>query len=372
MRWLLLVLLFGVAGPAMAEQRYVGEQTIWEDTVWEGDILIDGILTVAAEVRLEIRPGTTVRFTRFDSNNDGFGEHEIFIQGQLLALGTADQPIRFTAADKNAFPGYWGAINMMGSEEDNQLRHCIIEYAYRGFHAHFGKGSVEDSLFRRNLRAFQFQDSTVSVLRSRVEDNFNGLQFRDSTVTMQDCRVTGGQWGLRGVYSHLDIRNCLIERNRVNGISLRDSTLAAHANLVQNNRRGVYLQRSQGEIIGNQILNNAEHGTFFEDSTTTLTGNRIERNGRAGIRWLHSGGIIRDNSLAGNGEYAVINDGVDPLTATGNWWGTADPETISTMVRDSADRPQTGPVITAEPLSAPPVLTIDPAWSLPQFKEVMN
>lgn len=372
MKWILVLLLLVLTVPAMADNRYVGEQTIWEDTVWSGEVLIDGILTVAAEVRLEIRPGTTIRFTRLDTNNDGFGEHEIFIQGQLLALGSAEQPIRFTAAQENAFPGYWGAINMMGSEEDNQLRHCIIEYAYRGFHAHFGKGVIEDSLFRRNLRAFQFQDSTVSVLRSRIEDNFNGLQFRDSTVTMQDCRVSGGQWGLRGVYSHLEISHCLIEENRINGISLRDSTLVARSNVVQNNRKGIYLQRSQGEIVGNQILGNAEHGTFFEDSSSTLTGNQISRNGRAGIRWLHSGGTIGDNNLAGNGEYAVMNDGADSLNAEGNWWGTAEPEVISRLVRDVSDRPLVGPVITKNPLSAAPVLAIEPLRVLPNFEEVLN
>ena len=72
---------------------YQGEQTIFEDTIWDGDVLIDGILTVAAGTTLEIRPGSKIRFTRFDSNSDGIGEHEIFSQGRIVVVGTATEPV---------------------------------------------------------------------------------------------------------------------------------------------------------------------------------------------------------------------------------------------------------------------------------------
>ena len=69
--WLLLSLLLWILPlPAAADALvYRGETTLWSDTVWQGEVLVDGILTVAPGTTLEIRPGTTIRFTFFDSNN---------------------------------------------------------------------------------------------------------------------------------------------------------------------------------------------------------------------------------------------------------------------------------------------------------------
>ena len=60
----LILLSLVSALPADATLVYQGEQTLYNDTVWSGDILVDGILTVATGATLEIRPGTQVRFTR--------------------------------------------------------------------------------------------------------------------------------------------------------------------------------------------------------------------------------------------------------------------------------------------------------------------
>src|SRR5512145_1212423 len=118
MRWwmkkvflsLVLVVWAGLANAA-EPLAYRGEQTLWQDTVWDGEVLVDGILTVAPGVTLEIRPGTTVRLTPFDSNGDGIGEHELFIQGRLLALGSIERPVLFTSAAQQPRPGDWGALN---------------------------------------------------------------------------------------------------------------------------------------------------------------------------------------------------------------------------------------------------------------------
>src|SRR5512137_1634168 len=129
-RGLLFLLMMLAALPARAAEplRYQGEQTLWQDTVWDGEVVVDGILTVAAGVTLEIRPGSTVRFTRFDSNGDGIGEHELFCQGTILAVGTSDRPIRFTSAEPAPRRGDWGALNLMAAESESRLEQCVVEY----------------------------------------------------------------------------------------------------------------------------------------------------------------------------------------------------------------------------------------------------
>ena len=349
----LFLLLLGLAVPATAEVRYAGEQTLWQDTVWEGDILIDGILTVAPEVTLEIRPGTVVRFTRIDSNADGIGESELFVQGTFLATGTADQPILFTSAENDPQPGDWGAVNMMASPEENILEHCRVEYGYRGFHAHFASARISHSLFRFNRRGAQFQESTVTISDSEFVDNYNGVQFRDSTVAMARVLISGGYWGMRCVYSTLELSDSRVENNLVNGINFRDSDVSVSNCVVRSNRRGLYLQRTRGRLLANRIVQNSEHGIFLEDSTGEVVMNLVSANGRAGFRVINSPARIADNTIVDNDEYAVINDGDNDLHVGRNWWGEIEPGQLQQRVRDGKDRTGYGLVIIEQPLEKP-------------------
>ena len=349
----LLALLCSVS-PVAAAPTYSGEQTLWKDTVWKGEVLVDGVLTVAPGVTLTIRPGTLVRFTFRDTNGDGIGENEIFIQGILRAVGSDEAPIRFTSAAPHPVPGAWGAINMMMSEEENVLAHSIVEYGYRGFHAHFARAAIRDSDFRRNLRGLQFQESTVSVARCRIEDNLNGLQFRDSTVSLRDSVVTGSYWGVRGVYNELMLSNCRIENNLINGVNMRDSTLNVSDSLISGNRRGLYVQRTKLTVENSLLTDNSEHGLYLEDAEGVVRGNRIGGNGRTGIRALGFSGEIVGNDLSGNGEYSLQNDGPAAIAALGNWWGTADAARIAALIRDDWDRPGIGPVNAVAPLNEAP------------------
>ena len=335
----LLMPLTALAGEALV---YKGDQSLFEDTIWRGDILIDGILTVAAGVTLEIRPGTQVSFTRFDSNGDGIGEHEIFSQGTIQILGTAAEPVLFTSAETNPRPGDWGAINMMVSEEENLLQHCMVEFGYRGFHAHFSQAKLQNSTFRKNMRGAQFQESQVVIDSCHFLDNNNGVQFRDSKVTLNGSSISGNQWGLRCVYSDLKMTANVIENNLVNGVNIRDSKITAQGNRIVGNRRGLYMQRSEGRVVGNDLSGNSEHGIFLEDSNSEVVDNRLAENGRAGVRWLNSKGRLARNMITNNGVYGLINDGTSAVAARNNWWGTAKPDDIVAAIRDGRDRPGLG------------------------------
>lgn len=348
LRLLLIFLLLPL--PAQALLHYQGETSIFKDTVWEGEVLIDGILTVAMGTTLEIRPGTVVRFTRFDSNSDQIGERELFIQGRLLALGTAEKPIVFTSAEQNPQVGDWGAVNMMMSEDQpNLIEHSLFEYAYRGFHAHFSNAELRHSRFRFNQRGAQFQESNVLVEDCEFESNFNGLQFRDSTVKLVRSKVTNNNWGVRAVYVNLQLEDSVISGNRINGVSLRDSEFTLLNNQITGNRRGFYSQRSRGQARGNQISGNLEHGIYLEDSLIDLTENRIADNGRSGIKVQDAGGEVLNNQITGNHQLSLVNDGEDDFIIGENDF------TASPMVLDQKLRPAVGRILIAPSLDAPAV-----------------
>ena len=347
----LLILLLLLPLPAQALIHYQGENSLFQDTVWEGEVLIDGILTVAMGTTLEIRPGTRVRFTRNDSNSDQIGEHEIFIQGRLLAQGTAEEPILFTSAEPTPRAGDWGALNMMMSEEgQNLLEHCVVEYAYRGFHAHFSKAELRNSLFRFNQRGGQFQESDVVIENCTFESNFNGLQFRDSTVSLLNSKVLNNNWGVRAVYVNLQLENSQITGNRTNGISLRDSEFILQANLLQGNRRGIYLQRSRGQITANQIIGNREHGIYLEDSIADIRANLIADNGRAGLKVEHAGGLVFDNQISGNHQFTVVNGGADDFQLGSNWYAGERVENLDRHLRPAVGLIEMSPGLESSPL----------------------
>ncbi len=353
MKGLLLLLMLMVATPVLALE-YRGENTIFKDTVWQGEILIDGILTVALEATLEIRPGTRVRFVKRDSNADGIGESEIFAQGRLIARGTVENPVVFTSAEPRPAPGDWGALNMMMSENGNNLlEHCLIEYGYRGFHAHFSVAHLRAVTLRYNQRGAQFQESTVKIEDSKIIDNFNGLQFRDSTVRIENSRILDNHWGIRAVFVELEMEHNVLRGNRTNGVSLRDSKAQLSRNRIEQNRRGIYLQRSTATLTGNTVSDSLEHGIYLEDSVARVQGNLVRGSGRSGLKVLNSGGSVEGNRIELNGEYSINNAGTDDFNVGANWYGDGRfPQILDGSIRAGLGRLQ----IAAPLASAPKVV----------------
>ncbi|HWR97411.1 MAG TPA: hypothetical protein VN317_03245, partial [Candidatus Methanoperedens sp.] len=187
-----------VPPPGAAPSRvYRGEQFIGEDTLWEGEVLIDGSVMVSPAVTLTVAPGTIVRFAFRDSNGDGIGESEFFVQGRLLAEGTAAAPIVFTALD-GAGPGRWGAINLMGSDAaESRLAWALVEHSYRGLHGHFSRFRAEHAVFRDNYRSVQFQESTVALADCALIGGVSALRFRDSTAALEGLLVASNTLGVQ-------------------------------------------------------------------------------------------------------------------------------------------------------------------------------
>jgi nitrous oxidase accessory protein NosD len=239
---------------------------------------------------------------------------------------------------------------MMTAETDNLLEHCVVEHAYRGFHAHFSTAVLRDCLLRDNQRGAQFQESRVVIERCRFLDNSNGVQFRDSEVDLVDSTIARNQWGVRCVYSTLRMVGCLVEENLINGVNARAGTVTVTGNRIVANRRGLYLQKSRAVVGGNDLSGNSEHGIFLEEGNVELHGNRIVGNGRAGVRWVNGTGRLNGNAVSANGEYALLNDGSGTVDARANWWGDNSPSRIAAVIRDGSDRAGMGPVDASEPL----------------------
>jgi parallel beta-helix repeat protein len=348
LKFFILLFLILVSSAAYADEGVLRlhDHTFNTDQTWSGTVLIDGVVQFAPEATLTILPGTTVMFTKTDTDHDGIGENEIYIQGHLLARGTKEKPITFTSAEEHKRPGDWGAVNIMVSEgKRNELSNCIIEYGYRGFHMHFSKASITDSMMRDNYLGIQCQDSELTVARCVITGNRGAIVFKDSKLAIRDSVITDNYWGIRFLYGEAEITGNRLSGNLINGITFRETKVKATGNVLTGNRKGFSAEQSQVELSGNVMSGSQESGVYLKHSTGKVSGNEITRNGNSGISIEDSDVSITGNDIEGNAFYAVDNNGSMAVDARGNWWGTADGSKAAKQVYDRASSPSIGRVI---------------------------
>jgi hypothetical protein len=347
----------GRGGPA---KTYRDESFIGRDEIWEGRIRIDGTVMVAPGAVLTLRPGTVVSFAWRDTNGDGVGESELFIQGRIVARGERKRPIVFTSVGARAH-GRWGAVNIMGSDaEENVFTHCLVENSYRGLHSHFSKFRVENSLFRNNWRALQFQESTAVILGSTVTGNRSGLRFRDSTVIVEGCRVENNTSGLQTLRSRLSLISSSFVDNVQAGIHLRETEGVVAGNRITGNSPGLRASAGRFRLESNLLAGNSYGGVQLRGSVAEITGNIIHANVGNGLFVDSPSAVLKNNSFQGNLRFALENNAPTDLDAAGNFWGVKSGG-IPARIFDAGDDPRVGAVRYEPPLeTSPPVPATGP------------
>ncbi len=351
------------------------------DTVWKGRVVIEGTVRVPDTARLIILPGAEISFAFRDTNGDGIGESGIQVQGAIIAKGRPEAPIVFRAASGSR-AGLWDAINILGSDRTrNLIEYCLIENAYRGLHLHFANAGVSHTVFCRNFRGAQFQESLVSFDNVDFHDNSSAIQARDSDLSIRASRVFANLAGVNLFRVRLDAARSIIANNMRSGLRIREGTARIENNLIAANRTGISIsdlysgsftanvvhanletgilcRRSDGiSINGNIITRNRGDGVRFMDARAQASGNLIAANGWQGVRAERFSGVLQNNNITANQGYAAGIEGGMDLDAPDNWWGGDD---VAAAVWDGEDVPGRGRVriggIRKEPVAV--------AWSL--------
>jgi hypothetical protein len=333
---------------------YRGEQFIGEDTTWEGEVLIDGTVMVAPVARLRIAPGTVVRFGFRDTDADGVGESELFIQGRLLAEGTREAPIVFTALAGSG-PGRWGAINLMGTDaEESHLAWCLVESGFRGLHSHFSRFRVEHSIFRGNYRSIQFQESTAAITDCVLTGSVSALRFRDSTAALEGLSVFGNTLGIQVLRSSFSLVGSSVVGTALAGMHVRESEGTIAGSRFESNAPGLRANDCRLRVEGSRFSANNAAGLQLRQVQGRVEGNLLEANVGNGVSTDSPGAVLRGNAIVGSLRFALESNTAAAIDATGNWWGPQGPTAES--IFDAADDAGLGPVLTAPPLAAAPVL----------------
>lgn len=372
--------------------RLITDEVLIGDVIWEGVIRVQGRVRIPAESRLIIMPGTVVEFSKNDTNGDGIGENGLMLQGVLIAKGSPEKPILFRSAEKERRKGDWDAINIINSDgARNIIEYCQVEDAYRGLYFHFANVAVQRSVFRHNFRGIQFQESTVELRRNRFFDNVSAVQARDSEIILADNILADNVFGANFLRAHLDINGNRFDHNLDFGLKIREGYPTVRHNIFHYNRFGLmFSDNTYGSIAGNILVRNKEtgisvrnaanvdiEGNFIQgsglsgislrDSVALVKANHISGNGERGIGLISFQGPVSGNTIIDNGLYAIAAEDAGDVSASGNWYGQDD---IETVIFDKSDDQGRGrihyqPVAEDAPIFMWPLQSVplDLAWA---------
>jgi len=272
-------LAFLAAPPARAATPVSGPISV--DTTWGvagSPYLVVGDVTVEDGVTLTIDPGVLVQLDPGRS---------LIVQGTLDALGTATEPIRFTANASGAPPPSWKRIWSQGGFVT--LDNATVEHAETGVHisASLTGGAfpnvIRNSLLRHNTRAVDMAYGQLLTARgNEFLDNENGVSASYPTA----LRVIGNRFE-RTANTSIFIYNAQI--NTVSEIT---------DNLIADGYHGLsaFYPRNV-QVLRNAFLDNDFLGlSLYEPAQVAVEGNLFARNGAPGA----SGGGVRVTGAYGD------------------------------------------------------------------------
>jgi len=379
-----------VTASAFASAEEVPE-VLDTDTTWSAasspyKVVAD--VTLSEGTTLTIEPGVRVELA---------AETSIFVEGQLVARGTADEPILFTRSGS----GNWNSIVFEENSVDavfeqvdeyvsgSIVEYCTLEFGTRALHIHGSSPYVANSTFTDNFVPFSVDPmgGPAIVVDQGAEPRIRGNSFIDneaevatwggaifitaSEPIIQDNLFTGNSSVYGGALTN-DISaspivgNTFDENTTVTkggALCLVSGISAVLNNTVTNNEAG-----SDGGGI-HVCIDCYPHAVPFvmdntiTDNISTHPGN-IDGAGGIGAAFIR---VFANNNIHGNtrqGEafefgwfHNIEVEGypswVYDRVIGANYWGTTDEDEVADLVFDGTDDEALGVVTIAPPLAEP-------------------
>lgn len=189
---------------------------IARDETWRGEVRVRGSVVVQKGATLTILPGTVVRFEKIDVDVDGIGDSELYVEGGLVAEGTAARPILFTSAEKAPAPRDWKYL-FINMSQKAVLSRCISEYAFSGVQIHFSRAAVSRCVFRNCVDGFRFSTVEGTFEGNTMTGNVYGVRYeeRNSKALLARNEITGNKVGVFCVMESAG--RIVIRDNRIHG-----------------------------------------------------------------------------------------------------------------------------------------------------------
>ena len=282
----ILIIFFGTVGANISAQTSISGN-ITTNTTWTtagSPYTVTDTVTVDNGVTLTIEQGVSIEF------NSGAS---LFIDGALNAEGTESSKITFTSSESIKSAGDWGTIRFNNtSNVGSTLIHLIIEYGG-------GAGTGAMITYRTGALGVDLRNSELRF------SELHGIDLRASSPTIFKTTIRDNTG--YGVFSDLALNfrvdSSSVLRNTQGGIRVPiNASSKITASTIDENGTGIYVDNGAiPEIRFNDITNNS-----------------------LGIRIIETSGlspVISDNTISGNLNFGIRNDGSGEVIADYNFWG---------------------------------------------------
>jgi hypothetical protein len=215
---------------------------ITQNTTWQGEVLVTNSVIVEPDVTLTILPGTLVKFQHYRGYREPERRLSMQVEGSIVAIGTAAQPIYFTSDATDPQNGDWSMLRLVSPTGPTRFHYCIFEFAQHGLNVWQASPEIVHSVFRwNNWEGVYFESYSQPTFDycQIYENGYNGLAAEQSnTIIMDYCEIWRN--GTNGVHidnSTGEVRRSRIHDNQANGLSVDDSgTLRALGDAIYNNQ----------------------------------------------------------------------------------------------------------------------------------------
>ena len=250
------------------------------DTDWFGEILITDTVIVQPNIKLHIHPGTKVRFAHYRGYREPEKKLSLIVQGQIIANGTASNPIYFTSDAPDPQNGDWSMIRLISNTAQSEFNWCVFEFAQHGLNIWKSSPFLSHVVFRwNNWEGIYFESYTApTIVWCQIYENgYNGLAAEQlNTIDMDYCEVwRNGTSGIHIDNSTAEIKRSIIHDNQAHGLSVdNNSTLYAYGDKIyDNNACGIGFGEGTNTVYvsNNQIFNNGGGGNICGPVITVAT-----------------------------------------------------------------------------------------------------
>jgi hypothetical protein len=188
--------------------RVVEDHILWAPTTWSGTVRLVRPLIVTRTASLTLQPGTRVFFDLPEPQEGKDREPWILIQGTLVALGSAEQPIVFSSAALR-HSELDDMIHVQEAKEAH-LRYCVFERGPWALHINDTPVEVVDSIFRNNYGGVRCQGGRVVLRGSRFEDNRIGVRCLKGSPVIEQNVFTDN---LTGIFFRQEVVDPVVRNN---------------------------------------------------------------------------------------------------------------------------------------------------------------
>jgi parallel beta-helix repeat protein len=234
--------------------------------------VINGDLRVPAGDSLLIEPGVELRFGASSS---------FIVDGILIAQGTEEDSIFFTANGASPTPGSWNGVFLYNAPA-RTLRHLVISYASTGVTCDGGAPILERSRISQNLNGMDFLNGTTAQIRNSIFLQNENAAIRCIGASPKIAANVIWQNALTGFESAVvcnaatpRIQYNLIIFNGRSGIDCANgSTAQIYQNTLANNELGITISDSN-PLIYNNIVTGSSAGISAESSEPEIFFNNV-------------------------------------------------------------------------------------------------